>query len=340
MQSRREFGRLSVAAAALAGSSGFLSSAVKAAEARVPTEFGGVRMGVCLYDFRDVPRNPNQAAYIDYFVDACRQVGAGLVEINSPYLEPVNDLPASGIPRLWDARPVSANTLAASTPAWLKMSPEDLQKQRVMLRNWRLNTPMSYFTGIRRKFESAGLTPFSYVTTFSTDMTDPEIDVMFRQATALGVSIFSTNQTKVEMALRLAPFAERHKIDLGFHNHTAVQNPNEVASLDSFQRLFSVSPRFKANLDVGHYAAANQDALAFVKQFPDRITHLHMKDRKRDNGPGTVWGEGDAPLKEILLYLRDTKSKIPAIVEYEYRGAGSGIVETKRCIDFMRRTLA
>ena len=36
-------------------------------------------------------------------------------------------------------------------------------------------------------------------------------------------------------------------------------DPNEVASVASFERLFAMSPRFKANLDVGHFVAANQD---------------------------------------------------------------------------------
>ncbi len=155
----------------------------------------------------------------------------------------------------------------------------------------------------------------------------------------MGISIFSTNQTKVEMGPRLVAFADKYKCDIGFHNHTQVNNPNEIASVESFERLFALSPRMKANLDVGHFVAANNDALAFFNKHPDRITHLHMKDRKKNEGPGTPWGDGDAPLKELLIQIRDRKLPIGCIVEYEYRGPGTGIQETTKCMEFMRKVL-
>jgi sugar phosphate isomerase/epimerase len=322
--------------AALAGAAGLSGMTWAAAQKRDST-VAGVKLGICLYDFRDIPRPANQDQYIDLLVDASVKSGAAFVEINSSNLEPRNDLPFAGIPRIQDARQVVQP--GQPTPKWMTWTPAELQAAREDLRKWRVSTPMSYFEGVRRKFEAAGLTPFSYVHTFTPDMTDAEIDAAFRQARALGVNIFSTNQTKVEMGPRLVAYADRYRCDMGFHNHTQTKNPNEVASTESFEKLFALSPRFKANLDVAHYVAANQDALAFLKAHPDRITHLHMKDRKRDEGPGTPWGQGDAPLKEMLLIIRDQKLPIPCIVEYEYRGTGTGLEETIKCMDFMRRTL-
>lgn len=329
MMSRRDFGRLAMGGAALAA--GGRSTAHAAA--RVDPGVAGVRLGVCLYDFRDISRVPDQQQYIDQLIDACVKSGGGLVEVNAVYMEPPNDLPPNGIPRIQDWVGGAPNAKFRTMPL------AELQAQRDALRKWRLSTPLSYYEGIRRKIEAAGLTPYSFVTTFTTDMTDPEIDVTFRQARALGVNVFSTNQTRVEMGPRLVPFAERYKADIGFHNHTQTGNTNEVASIMSFEKLFALSPRFKANLDVGHFTASNLDALDFLKKHPDRITHLHMKDRKRNEGPGTVWGEGDAPLKEILLTIRDQHYPIACIVEYEYRGAGTGLQETIKCMEFMRRTL-
>jgi sugar phosphate isomerase/epimerase len=334
MISRRDFGRVALGGAALAAAGAGLA---RAAAPRIDSTVAGVRLGVCMYCFRDMPRPADQDRYIDMFVDATVKSGAGFVEINSPYLEPANDLPFQGIPRIQDA--VQRPREGAPVPKWMTMSPAELQAARETLRRWRLNTPASYFTNVRRKFVDAGVTPFSYVFTFTPDMTDAEIDAIFKQAQALGVNVFSTNQTKVEMAPRLAPFAERYRMDLGFHNHTAVANPNEVASVESLEKIFAVSPRMKSNLDVGHFVAANNDPVAFLRRHPDRITHLHMKDRKRDEGPGTVWGEGDAPLKELLVIIRDQKLPIPAIVEYEYRGTGTGLEETIKCMNFMRTAL-
>jgi sugar phosphate isomerase/epimerase len=151
--------------------------------------------------------------------------------------------------------------------------------------------------------------------------------------------VFSTNQTKVDMASRLKPLAERYGMDLGFHNHTEVDDPNEVASAAGLEKLFALSPRFKSNLDVGWFTASNQDPYAFLMRHADRITHLHMKDSRRNGGPGTPWGQGDAPLKPILRWVKETRSQIPCFVEYEYRGTGTGVEETVKCLDFMRAAL-
>jgi len=36
----------------------------------------------------------------------------------------------------------------------------------------------------------------------------------------------------------------------------------------------------------------------------DRITSMHLKDRKKDNGPNMPWGQGDTPIKEVLQLMR------------------------------------
>jgi sugar phosphate isomerase/epimerase len=334
MATRRELGRLLFGGLA-ASQLGLVPA--RAAGAGLPTRFGGVEMGVCLYNYRDMPRPADQEAYLGAMIDACVRSGVGLVELNSNYLEPANFLPFQGIPRIQDARP---NINPANPPRWATVSREELLAERDRMRQWRLKTPVSYFSDAAARFRRAGLTPFSYVMTFTPDMTDAEMDAIFRHARALGVKVLSTNQTKVEMGPRLVPYAERYGFDLGFHNHTQTLNPNEVASLESFEKLFALSPRMKANLDVGHYVAANLDAVDFVRKHPTRITHLHMKDRKRNEGPNVRWGEGDAPIRDLLLMIRDQKLPIPCFVEYEYRGDRSSVEETQACLDFMKRVLA
>jgi sugar phosphate isomerase/epimerase len=307
---------------------------------KIPTTFKGVKIGTCMYCYRDIKRGDDSRAYSSEMVKQAAQSGAGLLEVNAVYLEPRTDLPPAGIPRIQDA--VAPLRPDQQKPKWMTISKADLQKQRDDLREWRLKTPMSYFTGFRKEIEDAGLTPYSYVTTFLPDMTDAELESQFKQTAALGVNIISTNQTKTEMAPRLVPMAEKYKINIGWHNHTQVMNPNEIASVQVFERLFELSPYMKANLDVGHFTAGNNDALAFLKAHPDRITHLHMKDRKRDNGVGTPFGEGDAHLKEVLLDVRDHKLDIGCIVEYEYPSPtkASGLEETKRCIQWMKDVLS
>lgn len=36
-----------------------------------------------------------------------------------------------------------------------------------------------------------------------------------------------------------------------------------------------------------------------------RDKHVHVTDRKRDNGPNVAWGTGDTPITQCLQLIRD-----------------------------------
>lgn len=99
---------------------------------------------------------------------------------------------------------------------WATMSKAELQAQRDGLRDWRIKTPMSYFTHFGKVVVDSGLTPYSYMTAFLPDMTDAELEAEFKQTAALGVKVISSNQTKTELAPRLVPMCEKYKIDMGW----------------------------------------------------------------------------------------------------------------------------
>jgi len=65
---------------------------------------------------------------------------------------------------------------------------------------------------------------------------------------------------------------------------------------------------------------------------------VHLKDRKKNQGANMPFGEGDTPLKEVLLLLRKKKYAIPACIEYEYKGADT-MVEVRRCFDYCKKAL-
>ena len=176
--------------------------------------------------------------------------------------------------------------------------------------------------------------------TIADDFTDPEIEAVFKQMRALGVTIFCTNQTRVGMGPRIKPFAEKYDIRPAFHTHAQVEDPNEVASPASLQKLLDMSPRFMVNLDIGHFTAGNQDAVAYLRAHHDRITHLHVKDRKRNNGPSVMWGTGDTPIAECLRAIRDNKWPIYCIIERDNRDeTGSAIELTRKYMDYMKQVL-
>jgi sugar phosphate isomerase/epimerase len=218
---------------------------------------------------------------------------------------------------------------------------EAYKSSREQVREWNLTAPLEPFREARRRFDNAGLNLFSGVNTIAADCTDQEIDAIFRQMDAVRVKIFCTNQTRLGIAPRIVPFAKKYNIKPAFHTHDKSENPDEVASAESLEKLINMSPLFMINLDIGHYTAGNQDAVAFIKAHHDRITHLHIKDRKKNHGPNMPLGQGDTPIKECLRLIRDNHYRIYAIVEREYRipPGSTPVQETSKCLDYIKDAL-
>ena len=124
------------------------------------------------------------------------------------------------------------------------------------------------------------------------------------------------------------------------HGHSDLKDPNQFATPESFAKALAMSKYFRINLDIGHFTAANFDAVDFIQKHHDKIVLLHLKDRKKDEGPNTVWGEGDTPIKQVLVLLKKNKYPIPAFIEYEYKGTGSSTEEVLRCYEYARQALA
>lgn len=207
---------------------------------------------------------------------------------------------------------------------------------REKLRAWRLSTPASYFKDVRAKFDAAGIGIYAVNISFRDDWTDDEVVKGFEQAEAIGVKTVtaSSNQTTVA---RVAPLAARRGMVIAVHNHSRIE-PNEFATPDDFLKAMAVSPAVRVNLDIGHFTAANFDAVDFLRTHHDRIVTLHIKDRKRNQGENVPFGQGDTPIKPVLKLLRDEKWAIPAGIEYEYRGADA-VAEMKRCVEYCREAL-
>jgi sugar phosphate isomerase/epimerase len=62
-----------------------------------------------------------------------------------------------------------------------------------------------------------------------------------------------------------------------------------------------------------------------------------LKDRKRDQGATTPWGEGDAPIARVLQLLKQKQYDIAANIEFEYRG--DPVVEVAKCLQFCKDAL-
>jgi sugar phosphate isomerase/epimerase len=304
MQTRRDFGKLALAALAFPR----LAAAVE-----IDSTIAGVRLGVQTYSFRGLPRAPGRDL-VDAIIAATTECGFGECELFAPHVEP--QFPGS-------------SGRAPSSP--------DAMKAREDLRKWRVETPLDYFVGVRRKFDAAGIVVYAYNYSFNKSFSDDEIDRGFEMTKALGAEII-TASTTLDVARRVAPFAEKHRMVVAMHGHSSV-DPNEFASPESFAAAMKMSKYFKVNLDIGHFTAANFDPVAYIREHHGDITNLHLKDRKKNQGDNTIWGQGDTPIREVLELLKKERWPIRAYVEYEYRGTGTPVEEVKKCYAYAREAL-
>jgi len=209
---------------------------------------------------------------------------------------------------------------------------------REELRKWRLTAPLDELKAARKKFTDAGIDVYAYNLSFRDDFSDEEIDRGFVMSKAFGVDVITSSST-LSAAKRVAPFAEKHKMTVAFHGHSNVTDPNEFAKPESFEQALAMSKRFAINLDIGHFTAANYDAVDFIQKHHEHILLLHLKDRKRNQGPNVPWGQGDTPIKPVLQLLKTQRYPMRAFIEYEYNGADS-VAEVKKCVQYCKAALA
>ena len=105
-------------------------------------------------------------------------------------------------------------------------------------------------------------------------------------------------------------------------------------------RAAALSKQFRVNLDIGNFTAANQESVAYIQENHEKITHLIVKDRTRNNGGNEAFGAGDTPIKPVLALLRDRKFPIRVCVDYEYVGLGTPQEEVRKCLAYVRAALA
>jgi sugar phosphate isomerase/epimerase len=151
-------------------------------------------------------------------------------------------------------------------------------KAREDLRRWRLESSLDHFRNV--KFDEAGITlpPTANMNSVSPTGTDRG-----RVTRARGAPVMTTS-TQMDVAKRLAPLADKHKILVGLHGHSNVTDPNEFATPESFAAAMKMLKYLKFNLDVGHFVSADFDPVAYIREHHADITNLHLKDRKKHQG--------------------------------------------------------
>ena len=188
---------------------------------------------------------------------------------------------------------------------------------------------------LRKMYNDAGVNIHIHKLGFGPS--DEEIELTFQVAKALGCFAVTTERNDT-LARRVAPFAEKHKIWVGFHNHTT-----NFPTIDKPDPLLEVGPFIGFNLDIGHYVAGTKglSPIPVIEKYHDRIVSLHLKDRTADGG-NLPWGQGQTPIKEVLQLMRKEKWTFPAEIELEYKipDGSNAVAEVAKCVEYCRQALA
>jgi len=269
--------------------------------------FNGVRVGCISYSYRG--GNINTA---EETLQALLQDGLSEVELMDGPIRSFAGIRGGGRPRPGGAPETAPKPTDAEREAQLAKCRE-----------------------LRKMYNDAGVNIHLHKIPFG--QSDEEIDFNFLVAKALGCAGITLERSE-PMAKKLAPFADKHKIWVAFHNHT-----NNYPVMDQMDPILSYGQFIGFNFDFGHYFAGTKglSPIPVLEKYHDRIVSLHMKDRTAEGG-NLPWGQGKTPIKEILHLMRKEKWTFPGDIELEYQiPAGSNAVaEVAKCVQYCKEALA
>ena len=299
------------------------------------SKFGGVQIGAITYSWRSMPGGlENIAKY-------CKESGINHIELMSADLETFLGAPArpQGPPR---RRAEPGQELPPPTPeeqAEIDAAQVAQEQYNAAVKAFRLGVSAERIAAAKKLFDDAGIG--IHIVKFSpSSWSDEEIDYAFTTAKALGANAVC-EEVSDRAATKLAPFAAKHGMYAILHNHQ--QFAQADFNIDTF---LAVSPSIKLNFDQGHYyGSTGKDPCEFIRKYHDRIYSIHIKDK---TGPTTdpsnynqVWGQGETPLKEVLLLIKKEGWPIYMDIELEYdiKPWSNAVKEVRNCVQWARNVL-
>src|SRR5262245_54742463 len=214
-------------AAALATHAILPRTSFGAAETKPNSVINGVRVGCITYSYR------GGADTAEYTLECVLKDGLSEIELMDGPIRSYAGLPARA------GRGKKGEKSGDAKPA-----PIDADRPKVR------EPQLAKCEQLRKMFNDAGVNVHIHKNPFG--QTDDDIDFNFQIAKALGCKAITTERND-ELAKRLAPFAERHKIWVAFHNHT-----NNVPTIESIDPLMQIGDYIGFNFDIGHYVAGTK----------------------------------------------------------------------------------
>jgi len=305
-----------VGATAVAASATMSKYALGSSEGKPNSNFNGVQIGAITYSFRSMPGSAED------ILKYARQCGLNSIELMGDPAEKFAGVPAGGGRR------------RGRMTAEQKKAQKKLQEG---LLDWRLSVSMQKYRALRKLYNDAGVN--IHIVKFGSignaGMPDAEIDYYFNVAKALGAKGI-TREISEQAAEKLGPFADKHKIMIGFHNHT------QMTATTYDGPILSHGKHLGLNFDIGHYVAGTSESpIPIIEKFHDRILSLHIKDRKVNGGPNMPFGLGDTPVALVLNLMKRKGWTFPADIELEYRvpEGSDAVTEVAKCVQFCRESI-
>jgi sugar phosphate isomerase/epimerase len=367
---RREFGKVALAAATLPMAGMKLAAAVKP-----NSMFGGVQIGAITYSWRALPSSAEEV------LKYCVECNISAVELMSNVAEsyagvpqpqrggpggamPPGGLPPGGMPPGGAPPGGAGGQRAAGAPGApgapggpggqrAPLTPEQQEAQRKRAEEtkaFRLSLSMDKYKAFRKMYEDAGVKIYAFKLEPRLEMSDEEYAYIWNVAEAVGAN-HVTMELPTDDALlkRVADYAAKRKLRIAFHTHGQ-------GGASGFDKVLNASPYTALNFDVGHFFGVNGiSPVPLMVKYADRIASLHLKDRKappagqqaeaagpRGGGANMPWGQGETPLVDVLQTMKKNKFKFPASIEFEYpTPEGSDVLtEMKKCVEYCKKALA
>jgi sugar phosphate isomerase/epimerase len=330
---RRDFAKLAAAGLTAAA----VSPKSLLAQGKPNSKFGGVQIGVISYSYRQMP-----GVDIPHILDWMVTNGINAAELEA-YQEAWAGAPLNPIYAMMSApQPPTADPTAMrarmNTPEY-KAAQAKYTKD---LTAFRTSVPMSKYVELKNMFAAKGVSIYAFKAGITMDMSDAEADSIFNAAKACGANQVTMEMPdgKPELTKKIGDYASKHKMMVGYHAHLQ-------ATPTTWDEAMSQSPYNGINLDIGHFTAAGNGpdaALAFLKKNHEKITSMHMKDRKtKDHGEANMpWGEGDTPITQALQLMKTEGYKFPATIELEYKipEGSDSVKEVAKCLAYAKKALA
>jgi hypothetical protein len=175
---------------------------------------------------------------------------------------------------------------------------------------WRESTLMDPFIAIRKMYNNAGVNIYAWKpNALNAKNTDAEITYAFNAGKALGCTHVTVELPDEMQTQRLGDLAEKADMMVGYHAHTQATPTLWDAALS---------------------------------QNEHNGISMHLKDRKFHDGPNMPWGQGDTPIKEVLVLMKQEGYKFPATIEQEYKipDGSDAVKEVKICREYARKALS